>query len=158
MIILTLQASCWSDVVAKRLGWVGIGVVFLQEGHPISYYNEKLKGAQLNYSTYDRKLYSLGKKLCVPMSTIKKLLVKEVHEGGGPIGVEAPSLRTNSLQNREDDGYMEKETPTLEEPITRGRLRRIQEEVKHLLTTLKDQEEGQEGHTVYYVFSCLESN
>ncbi|RDY03837.1 hypothetical protein CR513_12529, partial [Mucuna pruriens] len=42
--------------------------------------------------------------------------------------IEAPNLRTNSLQEGEDDAYMEEETPVLEGPITRGRLKRIQEE------------------------------
>ncbi|RDY13933.1 hypothetical protein CR513_01072, partial [Mucuna pruriens] len=40
------------------------------------------------------------------------------------------------------------QTPTLEGSFTRGSLRRIQEEVQHMLTTLKDQEEGQEVHTL----------
>ncbi|RDX84732.1 Retrovirus-related Pol polyprotein from transposon 17.6, partial [Mucuna pruriens] len=38
---------------------VGIGAMILQEGHLIAYINEKLKGIQLNYSTYDRELYAL---------------------------------------------------------------------------------------------------
>ncbi|RDY13219.1 Retrovirus-related Pol polyprotein from transposon 17.6, partial [Mucuna pruriens] len=38
---------------------VGIGVMLLQEGHPIVYFIEKLKGAQLNYSTYDQEFYDL---------------------------------------------------------------------------------------------------
>ncbi|RDX99740.1 Retrovirus-related Pol polyprotein from transposon 17.6, partial [Mucuna pruriens] len=38
---------------------VGIGVMILQEGHPIAYFSEKLKRAQLNYSTYDQELYAL---------------------------------------------------------------------------------------------------
>ncbi|RDX78432.1 hypothetical protein CR513_41292, partial [Mucuna pruriens] len=53
---------------------------------------------------------------------------------------------------------MERETPILEGSITRGWLRRIQEEVQHQLATLKDQEKGQEDHTVYYVSNCLEGN
>jgi len=38
---------------------IGIGAVLLQEGHPIAYFSEKLKGSHLNYSTYDKKLYAL---------------------------------------------------------------------------------------------------
>ncbi|RDY00818.1 hypothetical protein CR513_15949, partial [Mucuna pruriens] len=41
--------------------------------------------------------------------------------------VEAPNLRTNSLQEREDDVDWERETPTLEGHITRDRLTMIQE-------------------------------
>ncbi|RDY08679.1 hypothetical protein CR513_07078, partial [Mucuna pruriens] len=40
---------------------VGIGVMIVQEGHPIAYFSKNLKGSQLNYSTYDRELYALVK-------------------------------------------------------------------------------------------------
>ncbi|RDX78673.1 hypothetical protein CR513_41014, partial [Mucuna pruriens] len=60
--------------------------------------------------------------------------------------VEAPNLRINSLQEGEDDTYLEGATPALEGPITSGRLKRIQEEVQHNLATLKDQG----GHTLYH--------
>ncbi|RDY03995.1 hypothetical protein CR513_12358, partial [Mucuna pruriens] len=55
-------------------------------------------------------------------------------------------FETNSLQEGEDDTYMEGETPTLEGPIIRGRLKWIQEEVQQNLATLKDQGEDQGGH------------
>ncbi|KAJ9536534.1 hypothetical protein OSB04_un000286 [Centaurea solstitialis] len=42
---------------------VGIGAVLIQEGRPIAYFSEKLKGAQLNYSTYDKELYALVRSL-----------------------------------------------------------------------------------------------
>ena len=42
---------------------VGIGVVLLQEGHPIAYFSEKLKEIHLNYSTYDKELYALVRTL-----------------------------------------------------------------------------------------------
>ncbi|RDY09914.1 hypothetical protein CR513_05644, partial [Mucuna pruriens] len=38
---------------------VGIRAVLLQEGHPISYFHQKLKGAYINYSTYDKEFYAL---------------------------------------------------------------------------------------------------
>jgi len=41
----------------------GIRVVLMQEGHPIAYFSEKLNGAILNYSTYDKKLYTLVRAL-----------------------------------------------------------------------------------------------
>jgi len=31
----------------------------IQEGHPIAYFSEKLKGRHLSYLAYDKKLYSL---------------------------------------------------------------------------------------------------
>ena len=42
---------------------VGVGVVLLQGGHPITYFSEKLYGAALNYPTYDKELYALIKTL-----------------------------------------------------------------------------------------------
>ncbi|XP_043809768.1 uncharacterized protein LOC122723079 [Manihot esculenta] len=38
---------------------IGIGAVLMQEGRPIAYFSEKLGGAQLNYSTYDKEFYAL---------------------------------------------------------------------------------------------------
>jgi len=42
---------------------IGIGAIFLQEGHPIAYFSEKLKGSHLIYSTYDKELYALVRAL-----------------------------------------------------------------------------------------------
>ena len=42
---------------------IGIRVILLQEGHPIAYFSEKLKGSHLNYSTYDKELYALVRAL-----------------------------------------------------------------------------------------------
>jgi len=42
---------------------VGVGVVLLQGGHPITYFSEKLYGAALNYPTYDKELYALVRAL-----------------------------------------------------------------------------------------------
>ena len=42
---------------------IGIGAVLLQEGHPIAYFNEKLSGPTLNYSTHDKELYALVRAL-----------------------------------------------------------------------------------------------
>ena len=36
---------------------IGVGGVLMQEGKPIAFFSEKLKGACLNYSTYDKELY-----------------------------------------------------------------------------------------------------
>ncbi|XP_071918726.1 uncharacterized protein [Coffea arabica] len=41
----------------------GIGAVLLQEGRPIAYFSEKLNGAALNYSTYDKELMALVRAL-----------------------------------------------------------------------------------------------
>ncbi|XP_071920645.1 uncharacterized protein [Coffea arabica] len=40
-----------------------IGAVLLQEGRPIAYFSEKLNGAALNYSTYDKELMALVRAL-----------------------------------------------------------------------------------------------
>ena len=42
---------------------IGIGAALLQEGHPIAYFSEKLKGGHLNYSTYGKELYALVRAL-----------------------------------------------------------------------------------------------
>ncbi|XP_071918888.1 uncharacterized protein [Coffea arabica] len=38
---------------------IGVGAVLNQGGRPIAYFSEKLNGAALNYSTYDKELYAL---------------------------------------------------------------------------------------------------
>ena len=38
---------------------IGIGGVLMQENKPVAYFLEKLNGAQLNYSVYDKELYAL---------------------------------------------------------------------------------------------------
>jgi hypothetical protein len=38
---------------------IGLGVVLLQEEKPVTYFSEKLSGASLRYSTYDKELYAL---------------------------------------------------------------------------------------------------
>jgi hypothetical protein len=38
---------------------IGLGAVVLQEGKPVAYFSEKLSGASLRYSTYDKELYAL---------------------------------------------------------------------------------------------------
>jgi hypothetical protein len=42
---------------------IGLGVVLLQEGKPVAYFSEKLSGASLKYSTYDKELYTLVRTL-----------------------------------------------------------------------------------------------
>ena len=42
---------------------IGLGGVLLQEGKPVAYFSDKLSGASLNYSTYDKELYVLVRTL-----------------------------------------------------------------------------------------------
>jgi len=58
-LILTLPKFSKSFEIECDESNVGIGVVLLQESHPIAYFSEKLKGAILNYSTYDKEFYAL---------------------------------------------------------------------------------------------------
>ena len=42
---------------------IGLGADLLQEGKPVAYFSEKLNGASLRYSTYDKELYALVRTL-----------------------------------------------------------------------------------------------
>lgn len=42
---------------------VGIGGVLMQEGRPIAFFSEKLNGAKLNYSTYDKEFLAIVRAL-----------------------------------------------------------------------------------------------
>ncbi|XP_074289169.1 putative mitochondrial protein AtMg00860 [Silene latifolia] len=42
---------------------IGIGAVLLQERKPIAYSSEKISGAKLNYSTYDKEFYAIVRAL-----------------------------------------------------------------------------------------------
>jgi hypothetical protein len=42
---------------------IGLGGVLLQEGKPVAYFSEKLNGAALNYSTYDKELLAFVRTL-----------------------------------------------------------------------------------------------
>ncbi|RDX97410.1 hypothetical protein CR513_19819, partial [Mucuna pruriens] len=69
-------------------------IEIVQERHPIAYFSEELKGAYFNYSTYDQEFYALVKQ-----------------------GTQAPNLRLNSVQKREDDAYMEGHDQELKETL-----------------------------------------
>ena len=61
---------------------VGIGAVLMQEGKPIAYFCEKLNGAVLNYSTYDKGLYSIVRVLETWQHYFRprKFVIHTVHE------------------------------------------------------------------------------
>ncbi|KAF7826468.1 putative gag-pol polyprotein [Senna tora] len=42
---------------------IGVGAMLIQEKRPFAYFSEKLNGATLNYSTYDKELYALVRAL-----------------------------------------------------------------------------------------------
>jgi len=53
---------------------IGIGGVLMQQGKLVAYFSEKLGGAQLNYSVYDKELYAL---VCEPETWQHYLWLKE---------------------------------------------------------------------------------
>jgi len=61
---------------------IGIEVVLLQEGHPIAYFSEKLKGSHINYSTCDKELYGLVRALqnCKHYLFPKEFVIHSDHE------------------------------------------------------------------------------
>jgi len=42
---------------------VGIRLVLTNSKHPLAYFSEKLNGSRVNYSTYDKELYAIGRAL-----------------------------------------------------------------------------------------------
>ncbi|WMV54612.1 hypothetical protein MTR67_047997 [Solanum verrucosum] len=54
-----LQAKFMKREALEELEGVGIGGVLMPEGKPLAFFSEKLKGATLMYSTYDKELYAL---------------------------------------------------------------------------------------------------
>ncbi|XP_071933671.1 uncharacterized protein [Coffea arabica] len=63
--VLTLpDFSKTFEIDCDALG-IRVGVVLTQEGKPVAYFSEKLNGAALKYSTYDKELYALIRALQV---------------------------------------------------------------------------------------------
>ena len=58
---------------------VGIGVGFLQGGHPIAYFIEKLHGATLNYPIYNKELYTLVRALHESLKSLKSQHKLKIH-------------------------------------------------------------------------------
>jgi len=61
--ILTLLNFTKTFDIEYHASNIGIWAILLQEGHPIVYFSEKLKGSHLNYSTYDKEFYALVRAL-----------------------------------------------------------------------------------------------
>ncbi|WMV58244.1 hypothetical protein MTR67_051629 [Solanum verrucosum] len=61
---------------------VGIGAILMQDQKPFAYFSEKLKGATLNYSTYDLELYALIRALGIWQHYLwpKEFVIKTDHE------------------------------------------------------------------------------
>jgi hypothetical protein len=54
---------------------IGIGGVLMQERKPVVYFSEKLGGAQLNYSMYDKELYTLVRHYWNPTISLELILL-----------------------------------------------------------------------------------
>jgi len=58
---------------------VGIGVVLLQDGHPIAYFIENLHGGTLNYPIYNKELYTLVRALHESLKYVKSQHKLKIH-------------------------------------------------------------------------------
>ena len=61
---------------------IGIGAVLMQEGRPVAYHSEKLDGARLNYSIYDKEFFALVRALEVWQHYLwpKEFIIHSDHE------------------------------------------------------------------------------
>jgi hypothetical protein len=68
--------------LARDAREVGIGGVLMQDGKPVAYFSEKLYGPVLNYSTYDKELYTLIRSLEMWHDYLwpKKFIIHSDHE------------------------------------------------------------------------------
>ena len=61
---------------------IWIGAVLMQEGRPVAYHSEKLDGARLNYSIYDKEFFALVRALEVWQHYLwpKEFIIHSDHE------------------------------------------------------------------------------
>ncbi|WVZ58363.1 LOW QUALITY PROTEIN: hypothetical protein U9M48_008642 [Paspalum notatum var. saurae] len=81
---------------------IGIGAVLLQEGKPVVYFSEKLSGASLRYSTYDKELYALVRTLQTWQHYLwpRKFIIHSDHEA-------LKHIRTQTNLNRRHATWVE---------------------------------------------------
>ncbi|RDX75083.1 hypothetical protein CR513_45080, partial [Mucuna pruriens] len=103
----------------------------VEESHSITFFSEKLKIVQINFSTYDKELYGL----VIFLQVCDENLV-----------------RTQDIQ----ENKKVKNNQALKDPITKGRLRRLQEEVLQKIGMLKRLEESgpSPNPALYSIWAC----
>ena len=81
---------------------IGLGAVLLQEGKPVAYFSEKLSGASLRYSTYDKELYALVRTLQTWQHYLwhREFIIHSDHEA-------LKHIRTQTNLNRRHENWVE---------------------------------------------------
>ncbi|RDX98153.1 hypothetical protein CR513_18962, partial [Mucuna pruriens] len=140
----------------------GFNPLSLLDLFPFSIFPNCVNDEGLSKAQFFQRLHD---KAWLDMENKGEKYVKNAIRGGRrlDVGTQAPNLRSNSLQKREDDTYTgghiqkgenEIATLTLEGPMTRDRLKRTQEEVNQELAMLKSQEKALSTPILYNFSNC----
>jgi len=118
----TFELECYA------LG-VGVGVVLLQEVHPIAYFSEKLNGPSHNYLTYDKELYALVRAFHTWEHYLvsKEYIIRNDHESLNFLKSQHKLNKSHGSSPSPFQGPIPKQGPSPNKGlITKGELKKIQ--------------------------------